>query len=76
MGALEMNSRLKQLRIRRDLTQDELAKLIDVNRSLVAYWESGQREPTAEHLEKLKKVLRVESYTELFINLDDQPVAK
>ena len=36
--------RLKDLRIERNLTRDELAKKLNISARLVAYWESGQRE--------------------------------
>lgn len=42
---------LKQLRKERNLTQDELAKNVKVNRSTLGMYESGRREPNYETLE-------------------------
>ena len=49
---------LKKLRVRRGLTQDELAKLPGVKRTTVTQWETGTNHPRATMLIKLAKVLR------------------
>lgn len=50
--------KLKELRLKRGLTQDELAKLLSINRTTVTLWESGVNHPRAAMLVKLAKVLR------------------
>ena len=39
--------RLKQLRIEQKMTQKELAKATGLSQSAIAYWETGQRIPSA-----------------------------
>ena len=51
-------SKLRSLRQARNLTQAELAKLLDVDRSTVAQWERGANMPRAEMLIKLAKVFK------------------
>lgn len=36
--------RLKELRLERKLTQSDLSKILDVDRTTVMKWESGERE--------------------------------
>lgn len=50
--------RLKELRLKRGLTQDELAKLLSVNRTTVTLWETGVNHPRASMLVRLAKILR------------------
>jgi transcriptional regulator with XRE-family HTH domain len=44
---------LKQLRIRRNLTQKEFAKLMNIAPSTITMYEIGQREPNFELLDKI-----------------------
>ena len=49
--------RVKELRVLKNLTQDELAKKMDVTRSTVAMWETGKAFPNSDKLPKLAEVL-------------------
>ena len=49
--------RLKQLRQKKGLTQQEIADLLHVNRVTYTNWEKGKREPSFENLVKLASVL-------------------
>ena len=49
---------LKDLRERAMLSQGELAKAMDVSHQTVYLWESGQRQPKAEHRRRLVDVLK------------------
>lgn len=49
---------LKKLRLKRGLTQEELADILHVNRTTVTHWENGTNKPRANMLVKLSKVLR------------------
>lgn len=49
--------RVKELRVLKNLTQDELAKKMDVTRSTVAMWETGKALPNSDKLPKLAEVL-------------------
>lgn len=48
---------LRQLRVRRGLSQDELAYSAGVERAYVGHLERGTKNPTVETLEKLTTVL-------------------
>ena len=48
---------LKRLRLKRGLTQEELADILHVNRTTVTLWENGTNKPRANMLVKLSKVL-------------------
>lgn len=50
--------KIKDLRVSRNLTQEELAKLAKVKRSTVAMWEIGKSKPRADMLLKLSKILQ------------------
>lgn len=51
--------RLKNLRKQKDLTQDELAKMINVTKSTISYYKSGSRVPTVSNLYELARALNV-----------------
>ena len=48
---MKCNERLKELRLSRELTQEEFAKRIGISRSAVGMYEKGKREPDFETLE-------------------------
>ena len=49
--------RLKQLRQKKGLTQQEIAELVHVNRVTYTNWEKGNREPNFKNLIKLADIL-------------------
>ncbi|MBR1606871.1 MAG: response regulator [Clostridia bacterium] len=51
---------LRQLRVQKGLTQQQLAKELFVDRSSVAHWESGRRVPDAMMLSRLAEALEVD----------------
>lgn len=51
---------LKQLRERENLTQEELAKRLEISRSRLASYEQGQREPDLELLEVIADFFNVD----------------
>ena len=48
---------LKPIRKSKNMTQIELAKKLDVERTTVSMWENGYSTPPASRLKKLAKVL-------------------
>lgn len=48
---------LKRMREKRDLSQAQLAKLLDVTPNCITQWESGARRPNIVMLKKLAEVL-------------------
>ena len=51
------SERLKELRKKNNLTQQELADKVGTNRVNVTKWETGRTEPTLENIVKLAKIL-------------------
>lgn len=49
---------LKDIREKRKMTQQDLAKLLNVDRSTVAKWETGVNSPSGRTLIKLAEILR------------------
>lgn len=66
---MTFQDKLKTLRKEKDLSQEELASLLNISRSVVAKWETGIRLPKGQLLDDLAEVLGVNS-DELF---DDKP---
>ena len=51
------NVNIKNKRESKGLTQEELGKMLGVNRSTVAMWETGEAMPRADKLPELAKIL-------------------
>lgn len=51
--------RIKELRLKKGLTQQEIADLVHVNRVTYTNWEKGNREPNFENLVKLADLFDV-----------------
>ena len=49
---------LKELRIKRNLLQKDIAKKLNVDRSTVTKWETGEAVPRADKLVELAKILK------------------
>jgi len=62
-----LKNRLRELREARKLTQQEVAKLLDIDHTTVSKHESGSRNLTPEDVQKYARLYKVESY-ELFID--------
>lgn len=56
---IEFGNRIRQRRIELKLTQNQVATVCGVNRTTIAYYEQGKREPTLSVLIGLSKVLKV-----------------
>lgn len=48
--------RLKELRRENNITQSELANMLDMAKGTVAMWEMGKRNPSFEALEKMSEI--------------------
>ena len=65
----------KRIRLARELaglTQERLAETMGVSRTAVSRWESGEIDPTIEHLVELAQTLKVSSDFLLGIDGTDQ----
>ena len=48
--------KIREFRESKNMTQDELASLLSVNRSSVAMWETGQNYPTVKKLIQIAEI--------------------
>lgn len=65
-----MRTRIKEFRARYDLTQEELAKLVDVRRETILFLEKGRYNPSLKLAHKIAKALQT-TIDEVFI-FDDE----
>ena len=56
---MNIGERIKEARLNTKMTQDDLAKELNVSRSTVANWESGRNNPDVESLIKIADILNV-----------------
>ncbi len=63
--AKKLGENLKKLRIKKDISQIELARMLSVDRSFVSNIENGKNNPTLSTISSLAKALKV-STEELF----------
>ena len=63
-----LGSRIKELRIMKKMTQEQLAEIIDIGASSLSKIEIGMNYPTYDNLEKIAKSLNFEPY-QLFLFL-------
>ena len=49
--------RLKEIRAKNEITQEELSKKLDVGQNTVSQWETGERMPRADKLLQLAEIL-------------------
>ncbi len=53
-------ARIKQLRMERGLSQDQLAALLGISRSAVGMYETGKREPDLETCEAIADIFNID----------------
>lgn len=53
------SKRLKELRLKKRLKQQELAEILGIKRNTYSDWENGKTEPSYENLVKLADLLEV-----------------
>lgn len=57
-----LGKRIQEIRKSRNLTQEELAEMIDIGTSNISYFETGKFYPAPETLGKIAQALGVEIY--------------
>ena len=57
-----LGKRIREIRVVRNLTQEDLSELTDIGASSISKIESGHFHPTDENLERIAKALKVEPY--------------
>jgi len=65
-----MRTRIKELRARHDLTQDDLAKKVGVRRETILYMEKGKYNPSLKLAHEVAKALKT-TINDLFL-FDDE----
>lgn len=53
-------ARIKEFRIRRGLSKEDLAKILEISPSAVRNWENGQSRPDPEYMYRMFEILQVE----------------
>lgn len=61
----KIGAKVREIRNKRDISQEKLALKVDLNRAYVGYIERGERKPSVETLAKIARGLGVELF-ELF----------
>lgn len=60
----DFNEHLRKIRREKGFTQRKLSAALEVSRSTVSMWESGEREPSLDMILQISDLLRV-PYTDL-----------
>jgi putative transcriptional regulator len=68
---MQFKTRIKELRARYDLTQDDLAKSVGVRRETILYLEKGKYNPSLMLAHKIAQTLKT-TIDDLFIFEDDK----
>jgi putative transcriptional regulator len=68
---MKFKTRMKELRARFDLTQEDLARKVGVRRETILYLEKGAYNPSLELAHKVAKALKT-TMDELFIFDDEE----
>lgn len=69
-----LGQRIKKLRISNNLTQEQLAEIVDIGTTSISKIETGHTHPTPESLEKLAKAFNVELYQLYQFNHHKEPI--
>lgn len=68
------NERLKEIRIKKNLTQEEFAKLLNISPSSISLYETGNREPSLSTLVNIAKILDVSTDYLLGLSDSEKPI--
>lgn len=69
-----IGDKIKYMRLQKGLTQDQLGKLLGVNRSVISLYESCQRAPTFDILKKIARIFHVS--TDYLLGVKEQNAEK
>ncbi len=56
---MEFKTRLKELRLENNISQVEIAKLLNMSKMAISHWEKGNSEPSIEQLKILARFFDV-----------------
>ncbi len=68
-----LGKRIKEIRLAKDLTQEQLSELTEIGASSISKIESGIYHPSDENLERIAKALKVEPYKLYICNQHKEP---
>lgn len=54
---------IRSIRLANNLSQKEFANAIDASQTAVSYWESGQRQPRTDQLERIATVFNIDPWS-------------
>ena len=63
-----LGKRIKEIRLARNLTQEQLAEIVDIGAASLSKIEIGMNYPSDDNLEKIAKALNVEPYQLFMFN--------
>ncbi len=67
-----IGKRLKDIRIKLDLTRKEVSETVDIGTTTLQQWENGTREASIETIEKLAKLYNTTAQYIIFGDTSDQ----
>lgn len=65
---MKIGTKIKELRIEKELSQTELAKLVGVSQKAIDYWERNVNEPKASYIIALVKIFEI-TFDEFFSDI-------
>ena len=68
-----LGKRIKEIRVAKNLTQEQLSELTDIGASSISKIESGIYHPSDENLERIAKALKIEPYKLYMCNQHKEP---
>ena len=69
---MKIGERIKELRIERNLSQMQLAKVIGVSQKAIDYWERSVNEPKASYVIALVQAFEI-TFDEFFADINETP---
>lgn len=72
MNNLNIGDKIRELRIRKGMTQQELADIMGITYTSVSYWESGKSKPDIFQIKKLSEYFHVT--TDYIYGLTDENI--
>ena len=73
--SIDLGAHIRQLRLSRSMTQEQLAEKLNVSRQAISRWESGSALPDANNIRQLSRVFAVSADYLLNDDVDDKAVA-
>ncbi|MBQ9117963.1 MAG: helix-turn-helix transcriptional regulator [Clostridia bacterium] len=56
---MEFKTRLRELRLEKEVSQTNIAKMLNMSKMAISHWESGNSEPSIEQLKLLARYFDV-----------------